>query len=89
MTDKPDEKLDGNITDGINVLLDRWCDRREYQALHTVLGGWLALNGLTDGWASLRDALRTAYALCRQLPTEERELLKTYYVRIDAALRNR
>jgi hypothetical protein len=73
----------------IKALLDRWCDRREYRALHIVLGGWLSLNGLSDGLAHLRDALRSAYALCPNLPPEERELLKTYYVQIDVALRDR
>jgi hypothetical protein len=75
--------------DDIKTLLDRWCDRREYRALHIVLGGWFSLNGLSDGLGDLRDALRSAYASCPNLPAEERELLKTYYAQIDVALRDR
>jgi hypothetical protein len=77
------------ILGDVKGLIDRWCDRREYRALHIVLGGWFAMNGLSDGWAGLRDALRSAYALCPNLPAEERELLKTWYVQIDIALRDR
>jgi hypothetical protein len=76
-------------TDEIKTLIDRWCDRHEYRALHIVLDAWLAFNGLSEGWASLRDALRSAYALCPNLPAEERELLKTYYIQIDAMMRGR
>jgi hypothetical protein len=76
-------------SDDIKALIDRWCDRREYVALRIVLPGWFALNGLTDGWVTLRDALHSAYAACQNLPAEERELLKTYYVQIDIAIRPR
>jgi len=76
----------------IKALIDRWCDRRDYGPLANVLPAWRAWavsGGLTDGWETLYDALRHAYAAHRDLPVEEREMLKTLYVEIDVALRNR
>ena len=72
----------------ISKLVDCWCERRELGALETVLGDWLGNNGLTDGWCQLRDALKHAYTEC-SLPQEEREMLKSIYIEIDVAVRNR
>jgi hypothetical protein len=57
--------------------------------LAIVLPAWLGNNGLTDGWAMLRDELRHAYAMCPHLPTDERDRLKRTVIGIDAALANR
>ena len=73
----------------ISDLVDDWCDRRELRALSYVLPAWTGNNGLTDGWSQLRDDLKHAYAMCTDLPAEERDKLKEAYVGIDVALRNR
>lgn len=74
--------------DAIKILVDRWCDRREYGPLAWVLPAWISNSGLTDGWVELRDALRTTYGACRDLPPEERDELKRIVVQIDVALQN-
>ena len=79
MADDPNET--------IRSLIDAWCERREYGALATVLPAWLGNNGLTDGWSDLHDALKHVYAMCIELPQDERDALKKTYV--DFALRNR
>lgn len=59
------------------VLIDRWCDRRQLGALHMMLGGYLALNGLTDGWGRFYDALRNIRAMHGPgLPVEDQALLR-------------
>ena len=60
----------------ISDLVDDWCDRRELRALSYVLPAWTGNNGLTDGWSQLRDDLKHAYAMCTDLPAEERDKLK-------------
>jgi hypothetical protein len=58
-------------------LIDRWCDRRQLGVLHMMLGGYLALNGLTDGWGRFYDALRNIRAMYGPgLPAEEQALLR-------------
>jgi hypothetical protein len=47
-------------------MVERWCDERKFDALSRLLPGYLSLNGLTDGWANLHDALKTT----RMLGTE-------------------
>jgi hypothetical protein len=42
----------------LSGLIDRWCDERRLGQLATLLPGYLALNGLTDGWGELHGALR-------------------------------
>jgi hypothetical protein len=37
----------------LRELIDHWCDERRLQPLAHVLPGYLAFNGLTDGWADL------------------------------------
>ena len=81
MTSDPNE--------AIQALVEAWCDRREYWALACVLPAWTANNGLTDGWAELRDALRHAYGMAANLPAAERETLKAISVDIDVALCHR
>ena len=54
----------------LRQLIEAWCDRRCLRALHSVLGGYLGFNGLTDGWAGLRDGLRSARAFARDELTD-------------------
>lgn len=70
-------------------LIDAWCDRHEYGALAAVLPAWIANFGMTDDWFMLHAALKHAYAACRQLPENEREILKDIYVAIEVALQSR
>lgn len=81
--------METDPNDDIRQLVEGWCDRREYKPLAIVLPAWIGNNGLTDGWSDLRDALKSAYALCRHLPPDERDLLKKLYVNIDIGLRKR
>ena len=46
-------------------LVDRWCDERKLRALARLLPGYLSLNGLTDDWAILCEALKSTRALGR------------------------
>jgi uncharacterized membrane-anchored protein len=78
-----------NLNEDLNVLVDNWCARKEYAALSLVLPAWLSNNGLTDGWVELRDALKHAYVMLKDLPCDERDLLKKFYVQIDYSLDNR
>jgi hypothetical protein len=73
----------------IRTLVEAWCDRREYGALAIVLPAWTGNNELTDGWELLHDSLKHAYAMCINLPADERDVLKRIYVEIEYALRNR
>jgi hypothetical protein len=47
----------------LRTLIERWCDMRELAPHSRVLPGYLALNGLTDGWTDLLDALKSARSL--------------------------
>jgi hypothetical protein len=47
----------------LRALIDRWCDERRLNALARILPGYLAWNGLTDGWHDLIDALKAARGL--------------------------
>ena len=44
-------------------LIEQWCDERRLGALSRLLPGYLSLNGLTDGWVNLYDALKSTRAL--------------------------
>lgn len=41
----------------LRAMIDRWCDDRRFGPLSTLLPGYLAFNGLTDGWATLYESL--------------------------------
>lgn len=81
--------MDIDPNEEIRVLVERWCDRREYGALANLLPAWLGNNGLTDGWSMLHDDLKHTYAAGNNLPADERDTLKKVYVAIDVSLRNR
>jgi hypothetical protein len=44
-------------------LVERWCDERNLRALSRLLPGYLSMNGLTDGWTNLYEALKLTRAL--------------------------
>ena len=47
----------------LRQMIGRWCDERKLDALSRLLPGYLSLNGLTDGWANLYDALKLTRSL--------------------------
>ena len=78
------------LTTQLDRLIDAWCERRCLKALSTVLGPHLGFNGLTDGWADLRDALKTVRALHRaDLTQHELELVSDLVRLADKALSDR
>jgi hypothetical protein len=56
---------------GLKGLSDKWCERHAIRALHHFLGGYFALNGLTDGYAALGVALKDVLAFAGTEITEE------------------
>jgi hypothetical protein len=62
---------------GLKNLADKWCERRALRPLHRFLGGYFALNGLTDGYAELEIALKDVLAAAKpDLTDEERVEIK-------------
>ena len=47
----------------LRALIDRWCDQRRLRPLARLLPGYLAFNGLTDGWSELHAALLSTRSL--------------------------
>jgi hypothetical protein len=47
----------------LRAMIERWCDQRMLGALSRLLPGYLSLNGLTDGWANLYEALKMTRGL--------------------------
>ena len=73
----------------VSYLIDSWCERRATQPLGRVLSSW-PHNGLTDGYAELRDALANARALREPAITEvDGELLGLALNAIDRRLHSR
>ena len=59
------------------ALIDEWCAQRRLAHLAAVLPSFIAFNGLTDGWAGLRDGLMAAVGLGPDgLPPAEWETLQ-------------
>jgi hypothetical protein len=46
--------------------IDLWCDERKLGILAQLLPAYTAFDGLTDGWASLYEALKSTRALGRE-----------------------
>jgi len=46
----------------LHVLVEGWCDRRDFKALRNILKGYPLSSPLTDGWAELLDALESVRA---------------------------
>lgn len=55
----------------IDFLVSAWCARKELVPLRHILNGSASINGLTDGWAGLLEALRTIRAQCRDRITQQ------------------
>ena len=53
----------GRIREDGLALIERWCDERKFSALVRVLPDYISVNGLTDGWASLHESLKSTHAL--------------------------
>ncbi|MFL5237387.1 MAG: hypothetical protein ACJ8EL_07240 [Rhizomicrobium sp.] len=47
----------------LRTMIERWCDERKLRPLMLILPGYLSLNGLTDGWANLYEALKATRGL--------------------------
>ena len=62
----------------VRSLLDAWCDRRAYEAICTLYGGYRMLNGLTDGWEDFLTSLKQLRILAGRDtgPITEAELAK-------------
>jgi len=66
-----------DVHEGVNRLIDAWCQRRCLTALREILRGWPIEGGLTDQWAEGLDALRAVRALAdHELTDSEREQLE-------------
>ena len=73
------------LNDELRKLVERWCDRREYRALATLLPAWCASNSQSDGMGELRDAVRSIDALCGDLPNEDHKRLRDLGAKLAAA----
>ena len=69
---EPGEAIDSNAVffARLRSLIDSWCNRRALRPLASVLGPYLAFDGLTDSWGQILEALKTIRALCREDATE-------------------
>jgi hypothetical protein len=47
----------------LRAMIERWCDERRLHALAKILPGYMAINGLTDGWGEFLTALKTTRSL--------------------------
>lgn len=72
----------------MNSVADRLCERRAYNCLFRFLPAYHSPNGLTDGWAECRDALKDTRALCRdELKEDELKDIHHAIVIIDKMLK--
>jgi len=73
-----------------DLLIERWCDRRELKPLRRFLNGIAALNGLTDGFEDMLTELRTIRGLDRVcLKEDELEIVIELIHDIEDALERR
>ena len=54
----------------LRSLIDSWCDRRDLRPLASVLGPYLAFDGLTDSWGRILEALKTFARFGERTPPE-------------------
>jgi hypothetical protein len=74
-------------TERLSRLAKSWCDRHALKPLFHFLPGYFALNGLTDGYAALAEALRDTLALAKNEITEaEKTELRTLLAEADSAV---
>lgn len=80
----------GEFLAALRRLIDGWCDRRCFKALSQVLPGFLAFNGMTDGWAELQQALVKVRGLARgELSDDEMETVTGLITATDEAIGGR
>ena len=78
-----------NLFTVIDGLIDRWCERRALRPLRILLPAY-QLNGLTDGWVELYDALRDVRSACRdELPEVEMREINQAVMAVQKILYNR
>ena len=65
------ENTSEGVLIGVRELVEAWCDRRCLIALRYALQGYPLHDELTDGWASLLDALQTVRAFAREDLTDD------------------
>ena len=54
---------DSRLPQLLHDLIDGWCERRALRPLAAILPGYLAFNGLTDGWHELWRAVNNARSM--------------------------
>ncbi len=81
-----DAQLDPSVA-AARRLIEAWCDRRELVPLKEILPGYLALNGLTDGWIHFYEVLSNLRAYYSSLPEAEVEMLRDIRVQTQQKLR--
>ena len=78
------------VTKAVAGLIDRWCEKRRLAALHSILPGFLSLNGLTDGWFELLNSLKATRALGHEyFEPQDWDLLSELISAVDQMLMNR
>jgi len=74
----------------LDELVNGWCERRALNALRLTLPSYYSINGLTDDWQQLYNALRDVRAMCKdEIDNDEREKLNQVIVGIESILDNR
>lgn len=73
----------------VRSVIETWCARRELRPLSVVLPGYLAFNGLTDGWAALLEALDDVRVYYAELPDGEVDALRRARAAAFQALKGR
>ncbi len=68
-------------------LADGWCERRALRTLSHFLPGCFALNGLTDGFASLETALKDVLVFDKdEITDEEKKEAKRLMIQVQQAI---
>ena len=71
----------------VDRLVDRWCERRSFDALRCILAAWPSPLHLTDDWGELRDALRNVLAFARpDLEASDIDTVEKAITAIDIAM---
>jgi hypothetical protein len=82
--------MSADIHQDLRQLADGWCERRALRALGQFLPGYVALDGLTDGWGELESALKDVLVFAKDEITEdERKEVKRIMIVIQQAIYRR
>lgn len=74
----------------LKKLANGWCERRALRPLSVFLPAYLGLNGLTDGYADLENALKDVLALANgDITDEEKKEAKRLLVVVQQAIYQR